>query len=99
MEYPKSIQRLILEFSKLPGIGKRSAERFVFHLLKLSPDEVRLLAESIAGLKSSIVACEICGNLDNRSPCYICTDDKRDRKTICVIEDVRDLYAMEKTGQ
>lgn len=99
MEYPKSIQRLILEFSKLPGIGKRSAERFVFHLLKLSADEVKSLAESIGNLKSSIVTCEICGTFDNRSPCYICADEKRDRKTICVVEDVRDLYAMEKTGQ
>jgi recombination protein RecR len=99
LEYPKSIQRLIHEFAKLPGIGKRSAERFVFHLLKLGEEEVRSFADAISGLKSSVSACEICGNLDNSSPCYICRDDKRDRRTVCVIEDVRDLYAMEKTGQ
>ncbi len=89
----------MLEFSKLPGVGKRSAERFVFHLLKLSDDEIRSLAEAIGGLKSSIIICEICGNIDNRSPCAICADEKRDQKTLCVVEDVRDLYAMEKTGQ
>jgi len=99
MEYPKSIQRLMLEFSKLPGVGKRSAERFVFHLLKLSNDEIRSLADAISGLKSGIINCEICGNLDLRSPCYICSSDKRDCRTVCVVEDVRDLYAMEKTGQ
>jgi recombination protein RecR len=99
VEYPKSIQRLILEFSKLPGIGKRSAERFVFHLLKLSADEIKSLSDAIGGLKSSVLTCNICGNLDNQSPCYVCSDDKRDRKTVCVVEDVRDLYAMEKTGQ
>lgn len=99
MEYPKSIQRLIVEFSKLPGIGKRSAERFVFHLLKLTNEEVRSLAESIATLKTSVLTCEICGNIDNQTPCYICSDEKRDRQTVCIVEDVRDLYAMEKTGQ
>ncbi len=99
MEYPKGIQRVIEEFSKLPGVGKRSAERFVFHLLKLKNAEVRALADAISTLGSSIVTCEICGNLGTGSSCSICSDDKRDRKTICVIEDVRDLYAMEKTGK
>ena len=99
MEYPKSIQRLIIEFSKLPGVGKRSAERFVFHLLKLSNEEVKSLAESITSLKSGILTCEICGNIDNQTPCFICSDEKRDRQTVCIVEDVRDLYAMEKTGQ
>jgi len=99
MEYPKNIQRLMIEFSKLPGVGRRSAERFVFHLLKLGNDEIRAFAEAIGGLKSSIIICEICGSLGNQSPCAICADEKRDRKTLCVVEDIRDLYAMEKTGQ
>ncbi len=99
MEYPKSIQRLILEFSKLPGVGKRSAERFAFHLLRLTADEVRSLADAIGNLKSGVVDCEVCGNLDTGSPCHICSDEKRDRSIICVVEDIRDLFAMERTGQ
>ena len=98
MDFPKPVAELISQFSKLPGIGKKSAERFVFHLLD-KKDSVVGLASSIADLAEKIHQCSICGNIAEEKYCPICRDDERDRRCICVVENFKDLYAIEATGR
>jgi len=99
VEYPKSVQRLIAEFAKLPGVGKKSAERFALHLLKTDRGEAEALSRAAAGLHPGVGTCGTCGNVDEGDPCRICTDQKRDAALLCVVEDVRDLYAIEAMGR
>lgn len=82
--------------AKLPGLGPRSARRVVLHLLKQKDALMRPLAQSLLQTADNVVNCEICGNLDVASPCHICTENKRDTKTLCVVENVADLWAMER---
>ena len=92
------IDRLIQRLAKLPGLGPRSARRAALHMLK-NKDRVMLpLAEIIGETARRISACSICGNLDSRDPCAICQDPKRDGAVLCVIEDVADLWALERAG-
>ncbi len=99
MQYPKSVQRLIAEFTKLPGVGKKSAERFALHLLKSGRREADALGQAAAKLHAGIGTCGVCGNVDETDPCRICTDEKRDAALLCVVEDVRDLFAIESVGR
>lgn len=92
------LERLIAYISKLPGIGKRSAKRMALHLLKNKESLMLPLSESLKETAANIVNCEKCGNYDVTSPCNICMNEKRDHKTICVVEDVSDLWAMERGG-
>lgn len=92
------IRRLIHEFSRLPGVGEKTAARFVFHLLKRPKAEAAALADAIVQVKELIHPCSVCFNLTDRDPCSICSDQRRDRETICVVEDTLDLLAIEKTG-
>lgn len=96
--YPESVVRLIEEFSKLPGIGRRSAERLAFHVLKSGRDEARRLSAAIDDVKRLVKHCEICWNLADESPCRICGDPRRDASTILVVEQPKDLIALEQTG-
>ena len=96
--YTESLNRLIEEFGKLPGIGPKSAERLAFHLLKASPAEAMKLAEAIRDLKERIKRCEICYNLSEQSVCQICSDSRRDKSIICVVEQPKDVISLEKTG-
>jgi recombination protein RecR len=89
---------LIEELGKLPGIGPKTAERLAFHILKSEKSEALALADAIAKLKSSIRQCKQCHNLSEGDLCSICTDPKRDKSIICVVEQFRDLIALEKTG-
>ena len=92
------IEKLINEISKLPGLGRRSAQRIALYLLK---DKDRLLIpllQSLNEAKIKITDCNICGNIDTKSPCFLCSNTKRDFQTICVIEDVSDLWTFEKIG-
>lgn len=98
MSYPKLIENLIAQFSKLPGIGRRSAERMVFWLLNNPQEEAQVLAESIVKLKEGLMFCRLCNNLSDTEICRICTDTTRDEKTICVVETPKDLLAIERTG-
>lgn len=98
MNFPESIENLIKQFSKLPGIGKRSAERFVFYLLGHEEDSKKL-AESIGNLITKIHHCNICGNIAEEEQCPICRDKKRDSAAICVVENFKDLWAIEATGR
>lgn len=94
--YAKPLNKLISELSKLPGIGGKSAQRLAFHILSLDEREVDALAGSIREAKEEMEYCSVCGNLTDRNPCSICNDDGRDKKTICVVESPRDVYAMER---
>lgn len=98
MSYPKLIENLIAQFSKLPGIGRRSAERMVFWLLNNPKEEAQVLAEGIVKLKEGLTFCRLCNNLSDTEICRICTDTARDEKTICVVETPKDLLAIERTG-
>jgi len=96
--YTQSIQTLMNELSRLPGIGMRSAERIAFHLLKQSPQEAMKLAEAIREVKTRIRHCGICYNLTEQDPCEICASPSRDQSLVCVVEQPKDLLALESTG-
>jgi recombination protein RecR len=93
----ESVQRLIAQLARLPGIGRKSAARLAFHLLKSPREEALDLAEAIRDLKDKVGFCSICNNITEDDPCYICRDPKRKTDTICVIEEAVDLAALEKS--
>ena len=96
--YTQSIQNLMNELARLPGIGMRSAERIAFHLLKQNPQEAMKLAEAIRDVKTRIRHCSICFNLTEQDPCGICSDPSRDQGLVCIVEQPKDLIALEATG-
>lgn len=99
MKNPDSTSRLIGEFKKFPGIGGKTAERMVFFLLKEQKETARQLAEAILDIKEKIKNCSNCNSITESDPCNICSDPKRDHKIICVVEEPRDLYAIERMGE
>jgi len=96
--YPPAVDRLIAELTGLPGIGRRSAERLAFHLLVRDEGSARRLAESIVAIKRDVRHCSICYNLTEVEPCAICGDPRRRRDVVLVVEQPRDLLALEQTG-
>ena len=96
--YTESIQNLMNLLAGLPGIGMRSAERIAFHLLKQRPEEARKLAEAIRDVKTRIKHCSTCFNLTERDPCDICSNPARDHGVVCIVEQPKDLLALESTG-
>lgn len=92
------IDQLTKHLAKLPGLGSRSAKRVVLHLLKHKDTLMKPLAESIIHTMEHIQECPECGNLDDQTPCVICVDSRRDRTSICVVEEVADLWAMERSN-
>lgn len=98
-KYPDIIQNLINKFSRLPGLGPKSAERLVFYLLKLPNDDLKKLAKDLENLKGEIKVCQNCFNFSSQNPCEICSDKKRDYSTICVVAQPSDLQVIEKTGE
>ena len=96
--YTESLNGLIEQFGKLPGIGPKTAERLAFHILKARPDEAMALAGAIGDVKNKIRRCEICYNLAEDKICQICSDPRRDKSLICVVEQPKDLINLEKTG-
>ena len=99
MAYPKIIENLIEKLTKLPGIGRRSAERIVFWLLENPREDVLGLSEDIIRLKDKLPFCRICNNLSETEICMICSDTGRSDDIICVVESPKDVLAIEKTGQ
>jgi recombination protein RecR len=99
MYYPKSLAKLVGAFERLPGIGPKSAQRMAFHILRESEDEARALADAILEVKEKITQCKVCFNFSDQELCDICASEKRDRKTICVVSEPRDVIAMEKTNE
>lgn len=96
--YPQTVSTLIDEFARLPGIGRRSAERLAFFMLKSSEEDAMTLANAIAEVKRKVGHCSICWNLADRDPCPICTDPERDAAMVLVVEQPRDLISLEETG-
>ena len=98
-QFPEAFRRLILELSRLPGIGERTAERLAFHLLKTAPGEAERLARSIIEVKKKVFFCSVCNSITERDPCSICSDPARDRSKVCVVEQPGDIIVIEKTGK
>ena len=92
------VQALINEFSKLPTVGPKTAARLVFYLLNRPRNEAQTLAEAILAVKDKVRFCSICFSLTESDPCALCTDERRDRDTICVVAEAKDIYAIERTG-
>ncbi|MBD42243.1 MAG: Recombination protein RecR [Alphaproteobacteria bacterium MarineAlpha5_Bin12] len=92
------VEKLINSIAKLPGLGKRSAQRIALHLLKHKDKSLHPLLSSMQDAIKKIVNCELCGNIDTVNPCSICNDKRRDKNTLCIIEDISDLWAFERTG-
>lgn len=95
--YTESLNKLIEQFGRLPGIGPKTAERLAFHILKSEPAEAMNLASAIRDVKSKIKRCEICFNLAEEPVCQICSDPRRDKALICVVEQPKDVIKLEKT--
>ncbi len=95
-KYSQSITKLIAELGKLPGIGGKSAQRLAFHILSLSEKEVETLANTLLEARKSTFLCSSCCNLTDRDPCEICSSTNRDRTILCVVENPRDVAAMER---
>lgn len=96
--YTDTLNRLIEEFTKLPGIGPKSAERLAFYILKADPKSALALADSIRDVKRKIKHCKICCNLSEQDTCQICSDTRRDSSLICIVEQPKDVISLEKTG-
>jgi recombination protein RecR len=96
---PSSLQKLINEFGRLPGIGPKTAQRLAFYLLKADNIDLNNLSDSISKVKEGIVFCSICHNMGEDDPCHTCTDPKRDQSLICVVEEPLDAQAIDKSGQ
>ncbi len=95
----KVLQAAVDEFSKLPGIGRKTALRLVLHLLRQKNEEVHFFAGALSNLADQVVYCKSCFNISDNEICDICSSPRRDKSTICVVEDLRDVIAIENTGQ
>jgi recombination protein RecR len=96
--YTESLNKLIEEFEKLPGVGPKTAERLAFYILKAETTEAMGLADAIRDVKNKIKRCEVCYNYSEQKICEICSDKRRDKNLICVVEQPKDVIALEKTG-
>ncbi|MGC8669422.1 MAG: recombination mediator RecR [Chthonomonadales bacterium] len=99
LQYAKPLARLVGELEKLPGVGPKSAQRMAFYLLRVPAEEARKLADAILEVKATIHTCRECFNYTDQDLCDICRDPGRDRTTLCVVAETRDLMAMEKTNE
>ncbi len=95
----KYLEKAVEEISSLPGIGKKTALRLALHLLRQDEKDVTILAQSLIALKEKVNQCQNCGNLSDHTLCEICANPARNEKVICVVEDIRDVMAIENTGQ
>lgn len=96
MHYPAPISKLIDSFMKLPGIGPKTASRLAFHVLDMKEDDVVGFAKALVDVKRELTYCSVCGHITDTDPCYICEDKTRDQSIICVVEETKDVIAMEK---
>jgi len=93
------VERAIEQLAKLPGTGRKSAQRIAIHLLKQNHEDAHRLANAIIDLKNKVTRCEICGNVSDNDPCNICENAKRQNGSICVVEEFNDVYIIEKTNE
>ncbi len=98
MRIPRSLEKLIEHFEKLPGIGPKTAQRLTFYLLHFPKEELENFAEALVGLKAHTMLCSICKNVSEKEICSVCSDSSRDRQTIAVVSSLLDAVALEKTG-
>lgn len=98
MELSDSVSHMIEQLSRLPGIGKKSAERLAYHLLRVPETEAFALADSIRSVRENVRYCSVCFNLAESEKCLICCDSQRDQKTLCIVQQPRDLMALEESG-
>ena len=96
MQYPEPISKLIDSFMKLPGIGPKTAVRLAFFFLGMKEDVVVDFAKALVNAKRNLTYCSVCGHITDQDPCYICEDTRRDKSVICVVQDPKDVIAMEK---
>ncbi|HOC06580.1 MAG TPA: recombination mediator RecR [Bacillota bacterium] len=99
MRYYDSLSRLIAQFQKLPGVGSKTAQRLAFYILKMPEAEVRSFASTLVEARSKLITCSCCGNMTDSDPCPICLDPKRDDKYICVVQESKDILALERTNE
>ncbi len=97
--YPVAIEKLIEEFAKLPGIGNKTAQRLTLHVLNLPENEVKEFARALVSARGTIKYCSICGNYTESDPCPICSNPSRDKSTICVIEEPKDIMYIERVRE
>lgn len=97
--YPEPVARLVEHFMKLPGIGPKTATRLAFHVLGMSEADVQQFAQALRDVKTKLTECAVCCNITDSSPCTICKDPSRDASVLCVVQDPRDVVAMEKTRE
>ena len=99
-KYPSQLlEKAVQEFSKLPGVGRKTALRLVLHLLRQNTDDVQQFADTIARMKQEVKHCRICHNISDSDVCPICSDARRDETTVCVVENIQDVMAVENTQQ
>lgn len=98
MELSDSVSHMIEQLSRLPGIGKKSAERLAYHLLRVPETEAFALSDSIRTVRENVRYCSVCFNLAESEKCRICSDSQRDQKTLCIVQQPRDLMALEESG-
>lgn len=99
-QYPSTLlEKAVAEFAKLPGIGRKTALRLVLHMLRVSEEDVDRFANAITTLRKEVRYCKICHNISDTDVCPICSDPRRERNTICVVENIRDVMAVENTMQ
>jgi len=99
-QYPsKLLERAVQEFSRLPGIGRKTALRLVLFMLRQSPDDVERFAGAMTNLRNDIKYCKVCHNISDTDVCPICSDERRDSSTVCVVENIQDVMAVENTQQ
>lgn len=96
--YPQALEDLIEEFRKLPGVGRKSAQRLALSLVEKNKEEIDKAISVLAAVRDRIKKCPVCNNLTDQELCTICQDEKRDKETICIVEDVTNLLAIEKSG-
>jgi recombination protein RecR len=97
MALPESLQRLVEQFQKLPGIGAKGAQRLAFHVLRTPREDAERLIDAIRDVKERVTYCTICNNITDSDPCSVCTDERRDHRTICVVEEPQNVGVVEKT--
>lgn len=97
--YPLAIEKLIEEFAKLPGIGYKTAQRLTLYTLNLPKDEVEGFAKALINARGTIKYCSVCGNYTDTDPCAICSNPNRDKSIVCVVEEPKDVYVMEKVKE
>lgn len=96
--YPDPLAKLISELQKLPSIGPKTAQRIAMHILRMKDEDAKRLGQVISDVKDQIIYCSLCGGVTDRDPCHICSDQRRDHKMICVVEETDDIMALERAG-